>query len=190
MKRLSKADHETLRNAITDAEARTGVHLALVVAPASDRYLAYPLAYGAFLALVLGGAWALFWPRTLVGPVVLGQALAFVVFSLIFDWLPLRLLLVPPALKRARARNLAHREFAARILTTHRGGVLLFVSLAEHHIELLADRDLHARVGQLAWDRIVGALTSDVKNKSLCDCLLDALASCSAALQAAEPKPN
>jgi putative membrane protein len=187
MKALSQSDRETLNRAIADAEARTHTHLALVVVPASDRYFMYPLAYGAFLALVTGSAWALLWPQTLVGPVMLGEALVFIAFSLVFDWLPLRLLLVPPALKRARARNLAHREFAARILTTHRGGVLLFASLAEHYVELLADRDLHARVGQEAWDHIVGTLTRDVKYKPLCDCLLDALASCTAAIATEGP---
>lgn len=183
MNRLSKSDHEALRNAIAEAEARTGVHLALVVVPASDRYLTYPLAYAAFVALVLGSAWALFWPRTLVGPVVLGQAAVFVALSLIFDWLPMRLLLVPSALKRARARNLAHREFAARILTTHRGGLLLFASLAERYVELLADRALHTRVGQHVWDGIVAELARDAKNKPLCESLLRAVAACSNAVQ-------
>lgn len=188
MHALSQNDRETLQRVIAEAEARTHTHLALVVVPASDRYIMYPLAYGALCALAVAGVLALFWPHAPLRPVVLGEAVVFLVFSLVFDWLPLRLLLVPPALTRARARNLAHREFAARILTTHRGGVLLFVSLAERHIELLADRDLHARVGQPVWDRIVDELTRDAKSKPLGDCLLGALASCSAALQAAKPE--
>jgi putative membrane protein len=180
---MSTSEHEMLRQAIAEAEGRTGTHIAVVMVPASDRYLMYPLAYGAFFALVLGGAMALLWPGTMIGPAVLGETLAFVAFSLVFDWLPLRLLLVPQSVQRARARNLAHREFAARILTTHRGGMLLFVSQGERYVELLADRELHVRVGQEAWDRIVGALTADAKTKPLPECLRAAIAACGAAIE-------
>lgn len=180
---LSANDRASLRAAVAEAESRTGMHLAVVVVPASDRYLMYPLAYGAFFALVLGGATALIWPGTMIGPAVLGQTLAFVAFSLVFDWLPLRLLLVPPTVQRARARNLAHREFAARILTTHRGGMILFVSQGERYVELLADRETHIRVGQAAWDRIVGQLASDARTKPLSECLVAAISACSAAIE-------
>ena len=95
---------------------------------------------------------ALFWPGMALSRAFLCEALAFVTFSILFDWLPMRLLLVPASLRRARARDFAHREFAAQILTTHQGGMLLFVSLGERAVELLADRELHARVGQQAWD--------------------------------------
>lgn len=183
MKRLTKVDHESLSQAIAAAESRTQTHLAFVVVSASDRYAMYPLAYGAFLALVAGGVMALLRPNIVVGPVMLIEVLLFVVFSLLFDWLPLRMLLVPRTVARARAQNLAHRQFAARILTTHRGGLLLFVSLGEHYVELLADRDLHAKVGQAAWDRIVAELTTDARSKPLRDCLLAAITSCSAAIQ-------
>lgn len=190
MAALSKDDHARLQAKIADAEKRTGMHLALVVVPVSDRYVMYPLAYGVLFALALGGALALFWPQLPLRSAFVGEAVVFAIFSVVFDWLPLRLLLVPRAIKRARARNFAHREFAARILTTHRGGLLLFVSQGERYVELLADRELHGRVGQAAWDRIVGDVTSNAKSKPLVDCLLDAIATCSAAVAASAAKPN
>lgn len=190
MANLTKSDHEVLQRAIADAESLTGTHLALVVVPVSDRYLMYPLAYGALFALAIGGALALFWPHTPLRLAFLVEAIAFAVFSLVFDWLPLRLLLVPAAVRRARAHNLAHREFAARILTTHRGGLLLFVSLGERAVELLADRELHTRVGQQNWDRIVSELTSGAKTRPLSECLHAAVASCSAAIQASGQKSH
>jgi putative membrane protein len=190
MTTLSKSDHETLLRAIAEAESRTHTHLALVIVPVSDRYLMYPLAYGALFALAVGGTLALFWPHTPLRLAFLSEAVAFAAFSLVFDWLPMRLLLVPGTLRRARARDLAHREFAARILTTHRGGLLLFVSQGERYVELLADRELHARVGQQAWDRIVGELTSSAKNKPLPECLLAAIASCGAAIQSSVKTPS
>jgi putative membrane protein len=188
MATLSKSEHDLLHGAIADAEHRTGAHLALVVVPASDRYVMYPLAYGGLFALATGGILALFWPHISLRIAFAAEAIGFAAFSLLFDWLPLRLLLVPHTIRTAKARNLARREFAARVLTTHRGGLLLFVSLGERYVELLADRELHAQVGQQTWDRIVGELTASARQKQLAECLLAAIASCSAALPATAPK--
>ena len=182
MAKLSRSDHDQLHRAIADAERRTGTHIALVVAPVSDRYVMYPLAYGALFALAIGGALALIWPQVSLRVAFAAEALGFAAFSLLFDWLPLRLWLVPRTIRSARARNLAHREFAARILTTHRGGLLLFVSLSERYVELLANRELHTQVGQTAWDRIVGELTASARTRPLVEALLAAISSCAAAL--------
>jgi putative membrane protein len=188
MKNISKSDHELLRRAIEDAEKRTNTHIALVVVPVSDRYHMYPLAYGALLALALGGALALFCPQLALRTSFVAEAAVFVVFSAVFDWMPLRLRLVPGFIRRTRARNFAHREFGARIATTHRGGLLLFVSLGERYVELLADRDLHARVGQQRWDRIVGDLTSGARTGQTVKCLQAAISACRDAIQASAQK--
>jgi putative membrane protein len=185
MKTLSQNDHESLRRTIEAAEKRTNAHLALVVVPVSDRYHMYPLAYGALLALALGGTLALLLPRLPLGTAFVAEAATFVVFSVVFDWMPLRLRLVPGSIRRARARNFAHREFAARIATTHRGGLLLFASLGERYVELLADRDLHSKVGQATWDRIVDNLSSSARNGQLHDGLQAAISACSDAIVAA-----
>lgn len=187
MAKLSQSEHEQLRRAIADAERRSGTHIALVVVPVSDRYLMYPLAYGALFALTVGGALALLWPQVALRVAFAAEVLGFAAFSLLFDWLPLRLCLVPRTIRTARPRNLAHREFAARILTTHRGGLLLFVSLAERYVELLADRELHGHVGQATWDRIVGELTASARTRPLAEALQTAISSCVAALPPSKP---
>ena len=189
MKTLSKSDHESLQRAIEAAEKRTNTHLALVVVPISDRYHMYPLAYGALLALAIGGVLALFWPQLPLRTAFVAEAVIFAAFSSIFDWLPLRLRLIPGSIRRARARNFAHREFGARIATTPRGGLLLFVSVGERYVELLADRVLHERVGQQAWDRIVGNLSESARRGQLHDGLQEAIQACCDAILAPSQKP-
>ncbi len=183
MRALSKADHERLNIAIAEAEDRTKLHIAVVVVPASDRYVSYPLAYGALFALALGGALALVWPHVSIRLAFVLQTFGFALVSVALDWLPVRLRLVPRHVKRTRAHTMAHREFAARILTTHKGGMLLFVSLGERYVELMADRDLHARVGQSVWDDIVGTLTRQAGEKPLGECLLAAIKTATAAVE-------
>ena len=183
MRALSQADHDRLKVAIAQAEERTRLHIATVVVPASDRYVAYPLAYGALFALALGGVLALFWPHFSIRLAFVLETFGFALVSLVLDWMPIRLLLVPRSVQRARAHTLAHREFAARILTTHKGGLLLFVSLGERYVELMADRDLHIRVGQKVWDDIVSGVTTSAGSKPLADCLLAAINAAAAAAE-------
>jgi len=42
--------------------------------------------------------------------------------------------------------------------TEHNNGVLIYLLLAEHAIEIVADRGLHARVGAAQWSGIVATL--------------------------------
>jgi len=112
------------------------------------------------------------------------------VLSLILDWLPLRLRLVPRRAKHAHARQLAHREFAARILAAapHRNGVLFFVSLGERYVEVIADRDIHARVPEGIWDRIVADFIAAVKAGRLADGFIAAIEACAAVLETHYPR--
>jgi uncharacterized membrane protein len=65
-----------------------------------------------------------------------------------------------PALDLARgrsARERAHEVFAhLRVWDTrHNSGVLVYVLLADHAIEILADRGIAAKVGEAEWKSIV-----------------------------------
>jgi putative membrane protein len=153
--KLSADDKSRIHAAVTAAEARTHVHLAVSVVPASDRYALFPLAWGAVLALFAGGVMALGWPHLHLREAFAVEAGVFIVFSIAFDWWPLRLRLVPRHVRGRHAQALAHREFAARILASRerKGGVLFFVSLGERYAEIIADRETHARVGEAAWNR-------------------------------------
>jgi putative membrane protein len=184
VKPLTADEKARIHAAVADAESRTHVHVAVSVLPASDRYLLYPLVWGAIAALLAGGVLAVGWPRFPLREAFTVEAIVFVVLSLLFEWLPLRLILVPRTILRHRAQALAHREFAARILgsSKRKGGVLLFVSLGERYAEILADRDTHARLGSAAWERILSAYIATAKERRVADAIVEAIRSCSAAL--------
>ena len=77
---------------------------------------------------------------------------------------PLRLALVPRSVKHARAHRRAVEQFLAQNLHTAVGrtGVLIFVSVAEHFAEVLADAAIHAKVPESAWQTIVDDLTDAI----------------------------
>ncbi len=51
--------------------------------------------------------------------------------------------------------------------TEHNNGVLVYVLLAEHRIELVADRAVHARVGAAGWAAVVEHLGSTIASGQL-----------------------
>ena len=64
----------------------------------------------------------------------------------LFAHLPVPMALVPDWLKRRRASRLAREQFFERglHLTRARTGVLIFVAVAEHYVEIIADEGINA----------------------------------------------
>jgi putative membrane protein len=175
---LSEADHHRIQAAVDAAEARTGVHIATAIVPASDRYALYPLVWGALLALAAGGAVAFFRPAFGGREIFVLEAVLFILLSLLFDWWPLRVRLVPRHVRHAHASAMAQREFAARILAGGKSGVLLFVSLGERYVEVIADRALHASMGAETWNRIVGKFVAAAASERLVEGVVEVLNTC------------
>ncbi|TAL01517.1 MAG: hypothetical protein EPO08_10120 [Rhodospirillaceae bacterium] len=164
MRHFTHEENERIRAAIAAVERRTHAHFAFVVTPVSDRYVLFPIVWSAVLALVAGGIVALGWPHFALRMAFGIQAVTFVGLSLICEWLPIRLMLVPKHFKHMRAKHMAHREFAARVLSRkdHRDGILFFVSQAERYVEILASHDVHARVGEDVWQSIINDFVAAV----------------------------
>jgi putative membrane protein len=186
--KLSEQDRHRIQAAVKEAEAQTHARFAAVVMPASDRYRLYPALWGAMVALVAGAGLALARPELSLRMGIMIEATIFVVFALAFDWFPLRLVLVPKHAKREQARNLAQREFAARILSPGRDGVLFFVSLGERSVEILATREVHAKVGEAAWNAIVADFVASAKADRIADGAVCAIQTCAGHLAAHFPK--
>jgi len=188
---MSQEDHRRLHEAMTATEKRTSAHFALIVTPVSDRYLLFPAMWAAVVAFIVGGVLAMFWHHLSFRIGFLMESGTFVALALIFDWLPLRLLLVPAQVKREHCVSLARREFAARILADdqHRPGMLFFASLGERHVEILADAALHRCVGEDAWRRIVESFVAAPKaGQSIVDGLQSSVEACAALLELHYPR--
>ena len=120
--------------------------------------------------------------------ILLATLLCGIVLTLLFDWLPIRLALVPRRVKQGYARMLAQWEFAAHVtLASHRNFVLLFVSLGERYVEVIADRGVHAMVPDGTWDKIVSDFLAKVKAGRVADGVLAAVAACGAILKEHHP---
>ncbi len=162
---LNDAEKVQLRDAIRQVEARTTGEIVTVIARASGDYFYYPTLWAALLAILSPllpiGLAANIAP---LGVIEL-QILVFALLALAFRWPPIKLRLVPRAVKHRYCARRAREQFLAQNLhtTRERTGVLLYVSVAEHHVELLADAGIHARVPKGTWDEVVSKLGVCVK---------------------------
>jgi len=70
-----------------------------------------------------------------------------------------------PLLHGQGARERALEVFAQLRVwdTEHNNGVLIYLLLADHDVEIIADRGIHARVGAPAWERICQAMETEFR---------------------------
>lgn len=174
---LTKADRRRIEAAVAAAERRTSAEFVTVVARRSADYRSTSMLAAGTAMLVLSGA-ALLTPFDFsIVEFYAGQALAFVAFALLFSWTPIRMRLVPRAIKRRRAHLLAHAQFLDLGLssTTDRTGVMLFVSAAEHYVEILVDRRVRECVGDEEWRAVIAAFVAAVRDGRVADGFVQAI---------------
>lgn len=190
---LAADERERIRRAIEDARAATAAKFEFAARPASDHYTLYPAVWAAVASLVLTGVLALLRPHLGIGAGFIVNAALFIVLAVVFDWWPIRLRLVPRHVKRMACSRAAYREFATRLISKddEHNGVMIYVSLAERHIEIIAERDAHAHMPQGTWDRIIAESTNRMRKRGVADGLVSAIAGCGGALGTAFPaKPR
>jgi putative membrane protein len=182
---LSLDERQRVEAAVAAAETRTSAEFAVVVARASDPYAAFPLFWSAILALVAGGVVALAVPSLSGAAIFAIQASLFVVTGLILQVQPLRYWLVPHAIRHEHARRLARLQFGALVQDRTQGdvGLLLFLSLAERHVEILVDRALADRIAQPVWQTIIDDLVPEVRAGRVAAGLVAAIQRCTALLE-------
>jgi putative membrane protein len=158
---LSGEERERVAAAILEAETRTAGEIVVVVAARASAYRSVPLLY------TLLGALALPWPLIALTQlsatrIFAAQLVAALVLILAFSWPGRRAALVPRFVKRARAREAAAREFAARGLTGTQGrtGVLLYVAVAERYAEVIADEGIAAPEDETIWRETITELVA------------------------------
>lgn len=181
---VSEADHDIVTSAVAEAEARTSGEIVTVIAAQSDDYDDVALVWASIGAFVAMSAVALFpafyhglydsltggWGHELTPNQWLGTVIAFGVLKwigiwLILLWRPLRFALTPRSIKAQRVRTRAIKLFrvGAEAKTTGRTGVLLFVSLAEHRADIVADEAIAAKVSPEVWGDAMAALIEHIR---------------------------
>jgi putative membrane protein len=187
---LTADDHAAIAAAIAGAEKRTSAQFVCVLARASSDYAHVPIIWASVLAL--STPWPLIeFTEWSVQRIFLVQLVAFIVFALVFSWMPLRLALVPRMVRRARAHRAALEQFVLRRVahTKNRTGVMIFVSLAERYARIMADEGIAQKVHAADWQASVDALVNHMSEGRIAPGFTAAIERC-AAVAAAHAPPD
>ena len=181
---LTDADRAAVSAAVASAEGRSAGEIVTIMAERSDDYHDVALwwsAFVAFLALaVVGwfspfylglvdrvtGAWQSDWhPGRVLGLAFIVATLKFAGMYLLQLWQPLRLALVPGPLKHRRVRERAVMCFkiGAERRTHGRTAVLIYLSLAEHRAEIVADEAIASKVSAEVWGDAMASLVGGIR---------------------------
>jgi putative membrane protein len=205
---LSRIDQIRIADAVTAAEEKTDGEITCVLAQEVSNYREVPLGWAALAALglppllVLAGLQRLAladiftsWTDENVRAVEalilrvlsaysLLQAAIFVVVALVVALPAVRRVMTPGALKRHRVRMVARHHFAASGYRLGHGvpHILIFASLADRRVELVAHKAIHEAVGQARWNEAVAAVTDGMKAGSPADGFVRAIGMCGEAL--------
>ena len=92
-------------------------------------------------------------------------------------WQPLRLFLVPPPVKHRRVRERAVTCFkvGAERRTHGRTGILIYLSLAEHRAEIVADEAIASKVEAEVWGEAMAAMLAELREGRVADGLIAAV---------------
>jgi putative membrane protein len=179
----SEDDHAKVSRAIAAAEMRSNGEIVAVTTDRSDAYHDVGLHYAVlalFLTLGTFAAWptVLDWLWTLLmgwsAPptqrelltLLLGAALlVFLLMLFAMKWMPLRMALTPGATKTRRVRRRAISLFkaAAERRTVGRTGILIYLSMAEHRAEIVADAAITKVTTPDTWGEAMAELITHVK---------------------------
>ncbi|WP_226019111.1 TPM domain-containing protein [Novosphingobium sp. FKTRR1] len=193
---LTDTDRTRVAQAVTAAEANTAGEIVTIVTPRSDSYRDIALIWAVFVAfLALAalelaphfylalidaalGLWAHDWsPRAVFGVALIVALVKFLSMLALQAWSPLRLFLTPPPVKAARvhARALTCFRIGAESRTTGHTGILIYVSLAEHRAEIIADSAIAERVMPEVWGEAMHALLGHLREDRLADGMVAAV---------------
>jgi putative membrane protein len=179
MEPFSPEERANIEDAITRAERKTSGEIIVVVASASAGYFAYAIMWAALIALLV--PWPLIyltnWP---VEHIYLAQLGVFVLGAALTQWEALRLAIVPQTIKRARAHQKAVEQFLAQNLYTTKGrtGVLIYVSFAERHAEVIADSGIYRKVPRETWKGVVDTFTTHLGGGARVEGFVTAIDAC------------
>ena len=177
---LDKNAQETLAQTIGEQEKRTDAELVTVLARQADDYRYVTLLWAALLSLLVPAA-LLFLPVWLTPfEGLLLQWGVLLVLAVLFRLKPVQFRVVPRRLQRMRAAGLARQAFLEQGLHRTRGGtgLLIFVSEAEHYVEILADQGIARHVDDSEWQTIVDAFIARVKAGRVAEGFQECVAAC------------
>ncbi len=165
---------------IKDVESKTSGEVVVVLAKQSDEYRYIPTLWAALIALFVPLIFIISSNLLNVfgfSGVYFLQLVVFLLTVLLLRIEKLKFLLIPKYIQKKRAMRLAREQFLTQELhsTQDRTGVLLFISLSERYVEVIADNGIYLKLDKVIWQNIVDNLINNIKQDKMSTGILSAL---------------
>jgi putative membrane protein len=189
---FTEDEKERIHQAVLDSESKTAGEIVPVIVTSSARYTEVELlglVVGLFAGMIAEWFWSDPWGSEYLNlwPVI-GAFVGFLAgrMSIIK-----RLVASKDRITEA-VHTLALASFSEHGLhyTRDHTGILIFVSLMEHRVEVLADRGINARVEPGTWQEVVNVLTAGLKSGQACDGFCKAITRCGEILATHFPRQS
>lgn len=193
---MTEADRHRVAEAVRAAESGTAGEIVTIVTEQSDTYHEVALVWSALAALLalaalalapdfylglwdrLLGDWTIEWtPRQIFELAAVVAALKFGGTWLILLWKPLRLWLTPRPIRntRVRARAVTCFKVGAERRTHGRTGILIYLSMAEHRAEIVADEAISGQVAPEVWGHAMASMIAELAKGQVADGMIAAV---------------
>jgi putative membrane protein len=177
---LSEKERGSIAQAIDEAEQETSGEIVLAVVRSSDIYSGGRWRIAIATALLF--ALVLYWINPSLDP------LYYLIIEIPALWIGYSLSRIPPLLRFALPHSVVQEEVHQRALelfhsnklsSTHdRTVILIFLSVLEHRLEVVADSGIDAKVQPGVWVDVVEHLSQKIRDETLCDGICHAVKEC------------
>ncbi|MBT3235819.1 MAG: hypothetical protein HN353_07700 [Bdellovibrionales bacterium] len=192
MKRVDDSSRKKIEQAVAKAELQTSGEIVPVILKQSDLY---PAAHFR-LALVVGVIFSLIYyyrfdfddPIALIWVQIPGMLLGYLVAFIPFFK---RLLTTKSELQEEshqRAIQIFHEHQVS--MTRDRTGIMIFISLLERRVLVLADAGINQQVAANYWDQLVATLVGRIKEGREIEGIIEAIEECGKALSNSFPRKD
>lgn len=170
---------EYIKQAINDITSHSSGEIICVITQNSANYRFYPIFIAAIITLIIMPLAHVATSISLVDyrQISITYFIAMIIFyilSLSFIYTPLGVALTPKHIKKSCAKRFALEQFFSNNLhdTTHKTGILIFISVAEKHVEIISDKGINKVIEKITWDNMMDNLIKSIKQNKLGEGLL------------------
>jgi len=193
--KLSKEDMTKIGSAVNNAESKTSGEIATAMIKESYDYAIYELMF----AIVIGFVYFVimmffagsieqylqgkFWDYSVNYLVMFYGFSIFIVITIFYfigNITSIDRLIVPKKIRLQKVQERATKYFMESGVynTKDRTGILIFISIMEHRVELLADSGINQKIPKEKWQSIVDNIITGIKKKKITDHLIESIDEC------------
>lgn len=202
---LTKEQMDKISQAVEAAEKGTSGEISTAVIKESSNYIVFEFMFmiifgfvAALLLQILGPGWQSFWEGRIwslesyqlssisIGTIFLVMGIAYLIANTsLID----RLIVPKKVMARKVAQKAAFHFFDAGLThTTERTAILIFISLNERRVELIADKGISDKIKSEVWESIVADLGKKITCGDMSGGLVDAVGACGTILKKEFPQ--